>query len=246
MTDISDDYEGNNAFYKAYADYLLEDRVRRVHDAVLGAALLHPALQRVADLGCGKGNEFFRFGGPAFYVGVDRNADAIREERRETLIADYRQSEMVAALIKQHKLTGAVSLFSAEITAPRDANHSYYEGLFGKTGINAMLIGGFYYEHAKGKETVQENGGLLSYQTSGVIDCPPTHYFDETRITIACPSTLFGEDVFEVWRLLQRPGHQHAATVAALTALVSPEAVSTRAAEASPAPGKARHPHRKP
>jgi len=75
MADTKGDYENNGNFYKLYADYLVEERVRKVHDSVLQAAILHPAFMHVIDLGCGKGTEFFYYARPEFYAGVDQNAD---------------------------------------------------------------------------------------------------------------------------------------------------------------------------
>lgn len=241
MANSSDLYKGNDAFYRAYADYLVEDRVRKVHDAVLGAALLHPALQQVIDLGCGKENEFFYFGKPALYIGLDKNADSVCEVGHETIVADYRDTQIVKDQIKKHNLTAAISLFSVEITASREDNHAYYEELFRKTGIKAMLIGGFYYAHAKGQATVEETKGLVSYQTSGQIDRPDTSLFHETRIEIPCPSSLFGEDVFEVWRLLQRPEDYDPAVADTFAKLVPQASVSTCMAVKTP-PRKSKAP----
>lgn len=231
MIDSKDLYNGNDAFYTAYTDYLVEDRVRQVHDAVLAAVRPHAAFSRVMDLGCGKGNEFYHFAQPDFYLGIDQNADPRQEEKRNTIVADYRDFSKVESLAHQNDITGAISLFSVEITASATQNHAYYEELFRKAGIKAMLIGGFYYQHAKGAETVQEAGGLVSYQTHLSVDRPETVLFHETRIEIPCPSKLFGEDVMEVWRLLQHPDHYDPVVTEAFKNLVSEQSVTARAAQ---------------
>jgi trans-aconitate methyltransferase len=84
-----------------------------VHDAVLQAAMLHPALQRVVDLGCGQGNEFFHYGKPALYVGLDQNATPIHEARRIRLKADYRDVNFIKEIVEKYALRSL-----AKITYP--------------------------------------------------------------------------------------------------------------------------------
>ena len=153
MKDTSDSYVSNDHFYELYTGYLAEERVRKVHDAVLQAAMFHPALQRVVDLGCGQGNEFFHYGKPALYVGLDQNATPIHEARRIRLQADYRDVNFIKEIVDKYALTAAVSLFSTELTWPPTANHVYYEGLFGQTTLQAVFVAGGYAEHAEGEET---------------------------------------------------------------------------------------------
>ena len=108
----------------------------------------------------------------------------------------------------------------------RDDNNAFYEALFRDTDVNAILVSGFYYKDKKGQETVkEEEAGLVSYQTSSIIDRPDTKWFHETRVEIPCPSNLFGEKPVEVYRLLQRPGHYDAASAEALMKL-APEGYS--------------------
>ena len=220
MTDTGKDYVGNTEFYDDYAKYLVEPRVRKVHDAVFNAIKVHPAFQRVIDLGCGKGNEFCHYGKPDFYLGIDQNADIVNDEHRVTERLDYRHLDAIKARIKDHGLTGVISLFSTEPTKPRDDNNAFYEALFRDTDVNAILVSGFYYKDKKGQETVkEEKAGVTSYQTSGDIDRPDAKLFHETRVEIPCPSNLFGEQPVEVYRLLQRPGHYDAASAEALMRL---------------------------
>ena len=119
MTDRKDDYVDNADFYTRYAKYLVEARVRKVHDAVFNAIKLHPSFQRVIDLGCGKGNEFFHYGKPDFYLGIDQNADIVNDKHRVTEKLDYRNLDAIDLDIKDQALTGGVSLFSTEPTRPR-------------------------------------------------------------------------------------------------------------------------------
>jgi hypothetical protein len=205
-------------FYKAYADYLVEPRVRIVHDRILQTVSASSAFRRIVDLGCGQGNEFFHHGRPDLYVGVDHNAAAADVAGFKTIAGDYRNPNDVAKLTSQFNLSAAVSLFSIECTAPASENRAYYEALFDSANVKAILAGGFYYEHAKGQETVGEAGGLISYQTHENI-ANPSDKFNEVRIAVPCPSTLFGEDVMEVWRLLQRKDSYDAELAARFAAL---------------------------
>jgi hypothetical protein len=231
MRDTRGAYLENGDFYRLYGGYLSEPRVRQVHDAVFTAVRLHRSFQRVIDLGCGKGNEFLHYGRPDFYLGVDLNADPVHEAECVIKRLDFRNIEALRSLIKEHRVTGAVSLFAAEITRSRDENHAFYEALFRDLGLNAMLLSGFYYKHAKHRELVREAGNLVSYQTSGTIERPDTAWFHETRIEIPCPSRLFGEDVIEVYRLLQGRGSYDAMVAGAFSG-IAPEGylASTRMA----------------
>jgi hypothetical protein len=233
MKDTGDSYVGNDNFYELYKSYLAEERVRTVHDAVLQAAMGHPALQRVVDLGCGQGNEFFHYGQPALYVGLDQNAAPLHEAHRIRWKADYRDVHFIQEIVGTYDLTAAVSLFSTELTWPPTANQRYYEELFGQTRIQAIFVAGGYAEHAEGEETILEAGNLVSYQTfGGFAGLAPTSVFDETRICVACPSTMFGEDIIEVYRLLQRPGVDDGGAAQALVSLAAPvrNAISVRRA----------------
>ncbi len=217
MSDTKGDYTGNTGFYEQYETYLNESRVREVHDRVFAVVREHESFTRVADLGCGKGKEFFRWGlskeeqwetsnsdGIRYcYLGLDQNADVGVIRGCHVMSHNYRNVENTAELLNTMNMTAAVSLFSSEITQPHTQNRDFYEDLFAKTGLQTILVSGFYYEHAKGQETVQENGDLTSYQSSAKITDEPSEYFTEARIELPCPSSLFGEDVVEIYTLLQ-------------------------------------------
>lgn len=60
-------------FTEMYAEYLVEDTVRASHDLVFDQfQRLARGDLRVLDLGCGLG-EFWQYGAPAGYMGVDVN-----------------------------------------------------------------------------------------------------------------------------------------------------------------------------
>jgi hypothetical protein len=191
----------NPEFYKMYADYLIEPRVRAEHDEVLALVTRNPAFQHVIDFGCGQSNEFFHYGKPEFYVGIDANAVPIDEANRKVVAADYRDIRLIKNLVEKYDLRAAVSLFSAEGTASHLNNVNFYESVFAETGLEAILVSGFEYEHAKGKKTVQEFGSLVSFQ-SFVARLPSEIYY-EAVVTRPSPSNLFGEDIVNRWYLLQ-------------------------------------------
>ncbi len=192
-------------FYALYADYLREPRVRAVHDRVLSLLVpAHPALRRVVDMGCGRGNEYLHHARPDAYIGIDVNA--LPGTGPVLLAEDYRDPARVNDIAKAHGIGGAVSLFSVECTAPWQANLAFYEGLFSGGGIDVVLTAGFYYEHAASAETVGEAGGIVSYQSIQPLEMVRSDVFDEARLALPCPSSLFGEDVVEVWKVLTRTG----------------------------------------
>ena len=59
-----------------------------------------------------------------------------------------------------------------------------------------------HYTDALGEESVPEAGDLVSFQTFG--EPAPTEIYEDLRIVTPVPSTLFGEKVVEVWRILTR------------------------------------------
>ncbi len=199
-------------FYKLYGEYLEEPRVRQVHRFAVKALARHPDFDCVLDIGCGRHNEFLSLRGvtsrgfDSVYVGVDQNAGTSSSEFVDLWSGDYRANdgEPAVKLAALGELHSAVSLFSTECTAPEPVNRALYERLLTETPIRRLLVSGFYYEHAAGEETVGEAGGLVSYQTIAPIEACKSDAYVETRLTLPCPSLLFGEDVIEVWRLLVR------------------------------------------
>lgn len=197
-------YDGD--FYHAYRQYLQEPGVRQVHDGVLKLARTNPHLARVIDLGCGHVNEFYRYGRPRpqMYVGVDVNAGTRQSKTRKLLVGDYRQLDTIKREIRTQALTAFVSLFSVEITATHQTNYELYNRLFAETNLQAGLVSGFYYAANKHANPIGETGGIQSYQTLECLEDVYSQHFHETRIVCACPSTMFGPDVIEVWKLFER------------------------------------------
>jgi hypothetical protein len=65
-------------------------------------------------------------------------------------------------------------------------------------------VSGFYYWNSKDKNPIGETGGIQSYQTLEPVETVLSPNFHETRITLPAPSEMFGSDVIEVWKLLER------------------------------------------
>jgi hypothetical protein len=200
-------------FYLKYANYLVEPRVRIVHDQMFSLLTSNHVFDRVLDLGCGKSNEYFYHRKPIFYVGIDLNPLLLTWDlepgtdpnriKGYSIRGDYRKiQDKIKSTIEIHRLTAIVSLFSVENTAPPDVNDAFYQELFEQTSISSILTSGFYYRGNETDLTIEEDG-VLAYQTPSAMS-PENSIFSEIRSLVACPSKMFGEKPIEVWRLLTR------------------------------------------
>lgn len=194
-------YDGD--FYEAYEAYLREPRVRTKHDQIFDLWAAVAEAEYVIDLGCGKSNEYFRFGHPVSgYQGFDVN------EANYAITANYRKPEFIETIHGlDWKPDAFVSLFSVECTATALENAELYERLFREVPtIQHALVAGFYYTRRRTTNPVKEAGDIVSWQTNSRIEHDSSDVYDELRITAEVPSTMFGEDVVEVWRILSRCG----------------------------------------
>jgi hypothetical protein len=188
-------------FYEMYRKYLIEKTVRISHNRIFAYfwAFTRPELLYVADLGCGLG-EYSFFGRYKDYVGIDLNDIG---DTKNFVQADYHDFNFLERL--PFRPTAFVSLFSIECCHPTDKKYALYEKIFAEVpSIDYGLAGGFFYENRHDLETIEETGGLISYQT---IEDPSKHIsesFDELRLHMHTPSKMFGEDVVEVWKILSR------------------------------------------
>ncbi len=195
----------DNDFYNAYKSYLAEKTVRRAHDRVFEIAMLDANMQSVVDFGCGMFNEFYVYARPKTYIGVDINVETSLKGNKRLVKADYRSCESLNKLVTPDSPTSFTSLFSTEITAPAKQNYKFYEMVFEHIpSIQSGLVSGFYYVSKKGKNPIGEAGGLTSYQTLEEIESVRSDVFDESRIVMHVPSKMFGQDVYEVWKLFAR------------------------------------------
>ena len=198
-------------FFKRYEAYLEEPTVRRNHDLALeffdqtafdDKGEYHTS--RVVDLGCGIG-EFSEHGYWEKYVGVDRENRSVGGE--DFLAGDYTEPGFFAKL--PFVPNAFVSLFSIEACYPAARRYELYEQFFRENPeLKRGLSAGFFYESARRQETVSETGEIVSYQTIEDISFHRSPVFDETRIIMRTPSTMFERhgrrDVVEVWKILTR------------------------------------------
>jgi hypothetical protein len=187
-------------FYKAYSDFLKDRSVRKAHEFVLMIVATQADFSDVIDLGCGQCQEFRRYGGCAYYKGIDLNA----EDHLGIVKGNYRDWLTLRREISK-KQKSFVSLFSSEITAPYQENYKLYSFIF-KTfpHIKYGLVSGFYYKSRKHQNPILETGSITRYQTlESIEDCKRVD-FTERRIILPVPSKMFGKDVIEVWKFFER------------------------------------------
>lgn len=188
-------------FYRLYNDYLQETTVRNSHDLIFRdfGRFTHPTRLDVVDLGCGLG-EYRLFGQHAGYVGLDLNAT---EQIPIFLRRDYHDLSFVKLLPFIPSVF--VSLFSIECCHDAFTKYELYNRLFREIpSLQYGLASGFFYESRRSLETVEETGGIASYQT---IEDPATFMspvFTELRTHLRTPSKMFGQDVVEVWKIFAR------------------------------------------
>lgn len=204
----------NDDFWKKYAEYV-EESFPRHKDAInklMGRTIYHDrdwrgglgSLGSILDLGCGqvmKGTRFARE--KTKYIGVDEHPREVTYGY-QVLPLNYRtQLNVVADMCREQEFypSTILSLFSIELTGSPWANESLYLQLFNQIASAWCIItAGFFYEDKDMLPTVIEAGGLESWQSIG----PLSKEMKETRLFVRAPSTLFGPNVIEVWRLLER------------------------------------------
>lgn len=176
-------------FYGAYREYLREPGVRSVHDWVFDVFVQHVGHQwtsGVVDLGCGlqEFGSYVRDLTPWCYIGLDKNGYPSWDFADPVPEADI-----------------FVSLFAAEcVLGP--AKYEFYKRAFAESGAEYGLVSGFYYRGREHETLIPETGGIVSYQT---VEPQPMHSeFREWRLVVSCPSRMFGPDVVEVWKILER------------------------------------------
>ncbi len=206
-------------FFERYSEYLEEPTVRKNHDwmfrcfaRLVTVPHYHPI---TIDLGCGTG-EFWYYGARSQldYIGIDKENNLRGPHSDDFIQADYlvldfgsELKAMTDRLPRQFSgpVTTFVSLFSAEIIQSAKDKYAFYERLFAAfPTLKYGLVSGFFYESKRDQEKVGETGGIESYQT---IERPEDYIsptFTEMRVHMKTPSTMFGPDVVEVWKILVR------------------------------------------
>lgn len=184
-------------FWKLYEEYVDECFGR--HLAMF--ARLVPSPGAVLDLGCGKVMEGRRLHAGR-YLGVDKDPKLCRD----SVVCDYRKLDLLERTVDEVGFDPdtILSMFSIELTESCLVNCRYYRDLFRVFPTARRIVSvGFYYDGPRWlDETATENGGLISYQTNFALESGSLH---EIRTLERGPSKLFGPDVVEVWRLLERP-----------------------------------------
>lgn len=188
-------------FYTKYHAYLKEPGVRKMHNRAINFAGVLPGSAKVIDLGCGHGMEWWHHSNMCLeYVGVDENASIATKSIR----ANFRDVDLVASLMRFHGLEGIVSLFGIEPSATQAENTDFYNQLFDKTPALSIVSAGFYYQPRKLMTSVREVGDIISFQTNTCLQETESDRYTETRMEFPCPSEMFGKDVVEVWKFMER------------------------------------------
>ena len=204
----------DNEFYNLYASYLEEPIVRANHQKafeIFESYLWRYEDYTYLDLGCGLSEiRKYWLNGAGYdeYVGVDREAivdpkSANSPYRR--IVQDYLDLDLLISNLNGFVPSTVVSLFSVEACYPANFKYEFYHKVFAAfPEVERALVSGFYYDSKRDQETVEEAGGLVSYQTIESMYDYSSAVFDEVRIQMKTPSKLFGPDVVEVWKILTR------------------------------------------
>jgi len=197
----------NEEFWKRYAQFVEESGPRHLRSfAGLNWTTRSPVSPApvMLDLGCGKSCASLTIFAPREFLLVDRVAEPRTDGA--SLAADYREEwGTVCSLARLMRPNLVVSLFSTEVTASASENHEFYERIFRDLpSVNHLVVSGFYYARRRAFEVVEEAGGLRSFQTLSDPADLRSEVFCEGRVVVEAPSTMFGPDVYEVWRMLER------------------------------------------
>jgi hypothetical protein len=187
-------------FYEMYEEYLKEPTVRENHDFAFDVFTVsgEHMENNVVDFGCGTGefkkHSLANLSGK--YVGIDKVKSPAAD-----IIMDYTQ-ELPHLPFEPDAF---VSIFSIEACLPSTARFDLYGRIFDRyPSIKKALVSGFYYEGKKDQLTVAETGGIVSHQTIDTVADSISTRYTEKRITMRTPSRMFGHDVIEVWKILER------------------------------------------
>lgn len=192
----------NKLFWDKYKNYIKECYPRHFKVTQMLRSTSYATVgQRILDLGSGACKESKSLFWPSRYFGVDANVDP----KEEGILCDYRKD--FDRILKEIPFSPQcfTSIFSSELTAPQEENYSLYERLFRTfSSIKWGIVSGFYYGSKRNEKVVKETGGLESYQSILDLSEIKSSLFREIRIQIPGPSKMFGDDVIEVWKLLER------------------------------------------
>lgn len=207
---MADPYQ-DEKFWDQYGAYLVESRER--HKGAISTLLRYQGGEStdtvapsVIDFGCGQyASAASLMPHPHTYLGIDKHKPGMRHTAMcEVSFVEGDYLERVKQTIVPTCFT---SLFSAECTSYQDHNRKFYNWIFeAYPTLNYGIVSGFYYLSRWRDELVNETGNITSCQSTG----PLTDFTDssllytETKLEIPAPSKMFGPNVVEVWKLLER------------------------------------------
>jgi len=184
----------SDSFWDDYAKYALATADK--HKELASRCLKAPnsRFENLVDIGCGKtqlARSFFQ-NRYEKYIGID----AVNFGQQ--IVANYEEFDFKTLNLSDAPQL-AVSLYSTECCLSLDKQKIFYERLF-DSGFSVAILAGFYYTGRESEVLIEEAHGLQSYQT-----LPDKPYLDnEIRIMSPVPSTLFGANVVEVWRVIHK------------------------------------------
>lgn len=199
------------AKYVAYQEETFKQH-KAYYDACVSVGSV-PQFADYLDLGCGPTGHAQRLiKHQNQYVGIDRvipnskpSSDRYAYVRGDYL--DARDLNSAVSLFENDEVNNprvGVSFFSTEVAINPIKSIQLYRYLF-ENHVDYMIVSGFYYGERYQADKVTEAGGLESWQS---VRMPrkledPVEYRETFRITAHTPSELFGDDVYEVWRVLE-------------------------------------------
>lgn len=198
----------DKSFWEQYEEYIEESlpRHRRAVNMLLHDKFPHNGV--LLDLGCGQCMEAADLIEPLQYIGVDQNPPSkwiLEGTERKVHKLDYRKDSLDRVCISEYHVDFFSSFFSSEVTETYPQNERLYEKIFQSfPSLQWGLVSGFYYRGRRNEAKVEETGGIVSYQSIWDLADVESEVFEETRLLVKAPSKMFGPDVIEVWKLLER------------------------------------------
>lgn len=199
----------DDTFWETYKEFQAESHDR--HSGIIENFFQgDPYFNRVLDIGCGKFCNSAKFFITNNYFGIDqlKDIDIVPPDfcgRYFYKDLSFTKFNELVEDARWYKPNIFVSSFACEVVLPVKEKYELYTKLFSEvSSIRYGVVSGFYYRSKKDQEVVEETGGLKSYQTIEDLYDVKNDVFSEIRTLVHAPSKMFGEDVVEVWKLLER------------------------------------------
>jgi hypothetical protein len=192
----------NEEFYKKYRSYLLEPAIRHAHNLMFESfhRICGGTPLRIIDLGCGT-SEFRTHSYVSQYKGVD-----LYPLDDHIIVADFTRTPPDAlAKMCEFRPNAFISLFASEPLLEDRKRYELYEQVFRQIpSLHFGMVSGFFYRNRSYYHSVEESGGIRSFQTIEKQSDVMNSMFTEFRSYIDAPSEFFGKDVVEVWKFFRR------------------------------------------